>query len=50
MTRIKQRLDPTKALEGEDEMAKDWAERSSPAPDVYEVSLAAQWRDTGSMN
>jgi hypothetical protein len=50
MTRIEQRLDPTKALEGEDEMAKDRAERSSPALDVYEMSLAGQWRDTSFMN
>ncbi len=41
-------LDPSKALERETEMAKVWAdqERSSPAPEVYEKSLAAQWQKT----
>jgi hypothetical protein len=49
MERIEQRLDPTKALEGEDEMAKVWAarEREAPAPEVYEKSLAGQWRELG---
>jgi hypothetical protein len=47
--RIEQRLDPTKALGREEEMAKVWASRanSSPRPDVYERSLAEQWRRTG---
>jgi hypothetical protein len=47
--RIEQRLDPTKALEGEDEMAKIWAVQanSSPAPEVYEKSRAGQWRELG---
>jgi uncharacterized protein YjbI with pentapeptide repeats len=46
---IEQTLDPTKALEGEEEMAKVWANqgRSSPASEVYEKSLAEQWRKTG---
>ncbi len=42
-------MDPTKALEGEDEMAKIWAarERESPTPQAYEKSLAGLWRKTG---
>ncbi len=48
---IEQRLDPdpTKTLEGEDEMAKVWAahERASPTPQVYEKSVAGQWRTAG---
>jgi hypothetical protein len=46
---IEQRLDPAKALEGEDEMAKIWAarERETPTPEAYEKSLAKQWRETG---
>jgi uncharacterized protein YjbI with pentapeptide repeats len=49
MERIEQRLDPTKALKGEDEMAKVWADREheSPAPEAYEKSLAEQWREVG---
>ena len=49
MVRIEQRLDPTKALEGENEMAKIWAarERETPAPEVYAKSLAGQWRELG---
>jgi hypothetical protein len=49
MERIEQRLDPTKALEGEKEMAKVWAARESesPSPEVYEKSFAEQWRTTG---
>jgi hypothetical protein len=45
----KETLDPNKALEGEKEMANVWAhkERSSPAPEVYEKSLAKYWRDLG---
>ncbi|MGH6848685.1 MAG: pentapeptide repeat-containing protein [Methylocella sp.] len=46
---IEQRLAPNKALKGEEEMAKVWAdrERLSPTPDVYEKSLVEQWRKTG---
>ncbi len=46
---IEQRLDPTKALEGENEMAKIWAarERESPTPEAYAKSLTGQWRNTG---
>jgi Pentapeptide repeats (8 copies) len=46
---IERTLDPTKALEGEEKMAEDWAEheRSSPAPEVYAKSLAEQWGKTG---
>jgi hypothetical protein len=42
MDLIEQRIDPTKALEGEDEMAKIWAarERKNPTPEAYERSLA----------
>jgi len=49
MERIEQRLDPTKALEGDKEMAKIWAarEREAPAPEAYEKSLAGQWRELG---
>jgi hypothetical protein len=48
VTRI-DRLDPKKALDGEDEMAKAWVEleSSSPSLEVYEKSLAEQWRATG---
>jgi uncharacterized protein YjbI with pentapeptide repeats len=44
-----QRLDPTKALDGEDEIAKVWSARESesPAPEVYEKSLAGRWRELG---
>jgi hypothetical protein len=49
MKRIEPRLDPTKPLEGEDEMAKTWAarERESSTPKAYEKSLAEQWREVG---
>jgi hypothetical protein len=49
MKRIEQRLDPTKALEGEDEMAKVWAarERETPAPEAYEKSQIGQLREVG---
>jgi len=49
MYRIEHRLDPTKALEGEKEMAEIWAarERETPAPEVYEKSVAELWRKTG---
>jgi hypothetical protein len=49
MERIEYTLDPTKALDGEDEMAKIWAarERESPIPEVYAKSLAGQWREIG---
>jgi uncharacterized protein YjbI with pentapeptide repeats len=49
LEKIEQSLDPTKSLEGEDEMAKIWAarEREAPTPEVYEQSLAEQWRKTG---
>jgi hypothetical protein len=46
---IGQRLDPAKALEGENEMAKNWAAREGEAPtrEAYEKSLAGQWRELG---
>jgi uncharacterized protein YjbI with pentapeptide repeats len=49
MNWIAQSLDPTKALEGEDEMAKVWQSQagSSPTPDVYENRLAGILRETG---
>jgi len=52
MERIEQRLDPEKALEGEDEMAKIWAARESEAAtpeahEKFEKSLAGQWREVG---
>ncbi len=49
MERIEQRLDPAKDLEGEEGMAEVWADResASPAPEVYEKSLAEQWHKTG---
>jgi hypothetical protein len=49
MERIEQRLDPTKAMEGEDEMAKVWAARESetPAPEAYAKGIAGQWRELG---
>jgi hypothetical protein len=49
MEQIEQRLDPKKALEGEDEMAKIWTVQanSSPTLEVYEKSVAKLWRKTG---
>jgi uncharacterized protein YjbI with pentapeptide repeats len=49
MERIDQRLDPTTALEGEDEMAKIWAagETEAPSREAYVKSLAGQLRDVG---
>jgi uncharacterized protein YjbI with pentapeptide repeats len=49
LQRIEQRLDPTKALEGENDMAKVWKAhaRSSPAREVYEKRLAELWHETG---
>ncbi|HEY4847316.1 MAG TPA: pentapeptide repeat-containing protein [Methylocella sp.] len=49
MERIEQRLDPTKALEGEKDMAKIWAVRESeaPTPEAYAKGLAGQWRKAG---
>jgi hypothetical protein len=49
MERIERRLDPEKALEGENEMAKFWAarEREAPTPEVFEKSLIRQWRELG---
>lgn len=46
---IEQCLDPSRALEGEKEMAKILAARakSSPAPELYAKSLARQWRELG---
>jgi hypothetical protein len=46
---IEQRLDPAKALEGEEEMAKVWEAqaRSSPSVKVYEKRLAEIWRTIG---
>jgi hypothetical protein len=46
---IEERLDPTKSLEGEEEMAKSWIDQQhvSLAPDIYDTSLADQWRETG---
>jgi hypothetical protein len=42
-------LDPTKSLEGEDEMAKTWERQahSSPTLEVYEKRLAEIWREVG---
>ncbi|MGB6175983.1 MAG: hypothetical protein WBF43_06530, partial [Methylocella sp.] len=47
--RIEQNLDPTKAVEGEAEMAKIWLarERETPTPEAYEKGLAGQWRELG---
>jgi hypothetical protein len=47
--KIEQRLDPTRPLKGEDEMAKVWAAREgdSPTPEAYAKSLAGQWRELG---
>jgi uncharacterized protein YjbI with pentapeptide repeats len=47
MNRIEPSLDPAKALEGEDEMAKIWAARESPTPEAYAKTLAGQWRELG---
>ena len=42
-------LDPNKALQGEKEMATDWASRAdtSPSWDVHEKQLAELWSITG---
>jgi hypothetical protein len=42
-------LDPTKTLEGEDEMAKTWERlaHSSPTLEVYEKRLVEIWQETG---
>jgi len=47
--RIERRLDPAKALEGEEEMAKVWEAqaRSSPDVKVYEKRLAEIWQTIG---
>jgi uncharacterized protein YjbI with pentapeptide repeats len=49
MERIEQRLDPTKPLDGEDEIAKIWAarEREVPTLEAYEKNLTGQWREAG---
>jgi Pentapeptide repeats (8 copies) len=46
---IKERLDPMKPVEGEDEMAKVWKTQagSSPATEVYERRLVEIWSDVG---
>jgi uncharacterized protein YjbI with pentapeptide repeats len=42
-------LDPTRPLDGEQEMARRWADlqAASPARDVYEKELAKLWREIG---
>jgi hypothetical protein len=47
--RIEQRLDPAKALKGEEEMTKVWKAkaRSSPSVKVHEERLAEIWRTIG---
>jgi hypothetical protein len=47
MARIEQSLDPTKAQEGADEMAKLWKARASsfPARETYEKHLAGIWQE-----
>jgi Pentapeptide repeats (8 copies) len=47
--KIEVRLDPSKSLEGEDEMAKIWTarEREAPSPEVYAKTVAELWRKTG---
>ena len=49
MERIAQSLDPTKPMEGEDEMARFWEDQahSSVAHEDYEKRLAGVWRETG---
>ena len=49
MEKIEGHLNPTKVLEGENEMTRVWAarERESPAPEAYIKSLAGQWRELG---
>jgi hypothetical protein len=49
MERIEQRLDPAKALEGEEEMVKVWEAKArfSPSVKVYEERLAEIWRTIG---
>jgi uncharacterized protein YjbI with pentapeptide repeats len=44
-----QKLDPGKPIEGEQDMARAWADLQSmsPASDAYKQGLAAQWRDIG---
>jgi hypothetical protein len=49
MERIDRKLDPAKALDGQEKMAEVWKARanSSPARQVYEKRLAEVWRETG---
>lgn len=44
-----ERLDPTKALEGEQEMGEVWnvQARSPPSKEAYEKRLSAIWQETG---
>lgn len=42
MERIEPGLDPTKALDGEEEMTDDWANH-----EPYQKRLAEQWSKTG---
>jgi uncharacterized protein YjbI with pentapeptide repeats len=48
LEQVMQRLDPRKTPEAENEMAGAWnaLARSSPGDNVYEKSLAEQWRQT----
>ena len=50
--RIELRLNPTKALEGEDEMAKVWGAHASPAlnPEVYEKGVAGKWHEQSALS
>jgi len=47
--RLIENLDPSKALEGEDEMTKVWQDqaRASPAVEAFEKRLARTWREIG---
>jgi uncharacterized protein YjbI with pentapeptide repeats len=46
---LERNLDPTKPLDGEEEMARRWIELqgASPEPDIYEEKLANVWRGIG---
>ena len=49
LAQLERRLDPKRALDGEDEMARRWVELqdASPHPDIYEEKLADLWRGIG---
>jgi uncharacterized protein YjbI with pentapeptide repeats len=47
VARIKEKLDPTMIMDGDDEMAKAWAAFKEVPPVAYDKALAGQWREIG---